>query len=312
MSVETFVGTSGRVFPKDDTAKSILKKWLDKLQSFSHFELLLKTKLIDLQDEQIAVIEQNGEQRTLSYDSLILCTGGKSWKRTGSDGEWAKLFQKLEIPVKEFNPMNCGFNLSWSNYFKEHVDRHPLKNISVTYQKNLVRGECMLTPFGIEGGALYALSYEIVRDLLAAKEAIIEIDLKPDLSEEKIIELVAQRKNKETLSNFFRKKLKLDKKVLILIKELCPDKDLNDAKTLARCLKKLKFELESARDIEEAISSSGGVEWSALNSNLSLKQYPQIYLAGEMLDWSAPTGGYLLQGCFSTSYRVIQSLINEA
>ncbi len=312
IGVKTFVGSSGRIFPEKLNAAEILLNWIDKLKSYKAFRLFLKHRLINLSDEGVLTFSTEEKVFDVQGKTLIFALGGASWGKTGSDGKWKSLFEKCNIKLKPFLPMNCGFERQWSDYFVKKNDYHPLKNIVIKFNELSVRGEVMLTPFGLEGGGIYALSNHIRDEVLKQGQAEIILDLKPDWQEEFLLEKLNLKKPKESMSNHFRKSLNLDKIVLTLLKELLTPEELEENQLLAKKIKNCKIIVTNMRPISEAISTSGGVCFSELTTNLEIKQRPGIYIIGEMLDFEAPTGGYLLQGCFSTAWRVVQSICSKA
>ena len=206
--------------------------------------------------------------------------------------------------MQDFRAMNCGFEVNWSQHFVEKVERSHLKNIELSIFGNKSKGEAMITPYGIEGGVVYALSKFFQDTIEKEGHAIVNLDLKPDLTLDEITEKLQKRKSKDSLSNHLRKSLKLDKASIALLYE--GDKDIT-----AERIKSLSIRLDRPRPIDEAISTSGGVKFSVLNEYFESKTIPGLYFAGEMLDFDAPTGGYLLQGCFSTANRVVKGIISQ-
>lgn len=297
LGVETFVGTSGRVFPKKLKAAQMLLNWQERLHSFSGFRLYKNHSLIDLDSNKKLTFKHADELIEVSCDNVVLALGGGSWKKTGSDGKWIEFISRLGIEIAPLRPMNCGFEIDWSDIFKQKVERAHLKNITINFAEKKVRGEVMLTPYGIEGGAIYALS-NFIRDKVENEgQAKISIDLKPDLGIDLIQKKIAMRKQKESVSSFLKKSLKFDNATINLIFE-------NREVELSDRIKNCELVLRATRPIDEAISTSGGVKFSELSEHLESKKVPGLYFIGEMLDFEAPTGGYLLQGCFSTAFRV--------
>ncbi|MBK24730.1 MAG: aminoacetone oxidase family FAD-binding enzyme [Halobacteriovorax sp.] len=301
LGVETFVGSSGRVFPKKLKAAEILLNWTKILKENENFSLFLNHSLISINQNKELSFKNEGKEVLVHGDKIIMALGGGSWKKTGSDGAWVSMFENLGIKVNALLPMNCGFEKKWSEYFIKNVDRYPLKNIALRFKDQIIKGEAMLTPFGIEGGGVYALSNKIRDELLKKGRANLFLDLKPDLTAEQIEAKLADKKAKTSLSNHLRKSIGIEKEQFILLKEISstePDKNI----------KSLKLELTGIRPIDEAISTSGGVCFSELTNFFELKKIPGVYIAGEMLDFEAPTGGYLLQACFSTANRIVESI----
>jgi len=263
---------------------------------------------VNVSKEKVLTFEVDSKNIEIKANTVIFALGGASWEKTGSDGKWKDLFDNLGIKLEPFLPMNCGFERPWSNHFISKVDRTPLKNIRILVKDQNVRGEVMLTPFGMEGGGIYALS-NIIRDyILDQGKCFINLDLKPDLTKESIISKLRSKKPKDSLSNHLRKKLNLDKAAILLLRELTDPDKFEDPEYLADQIKNLRVELFSMRPINEAISTSGGVSFSGLSNDLEVLAFPGMYVVGEMLDFEAPTGGYLLQGCFSTAWRVVQAI----
>lgn len=304
LGVETFVGTSGRVFPKKLKAGEILVNWSKELKAHPNFNLYLKHSLVDItQSKELTFIN---EEKTITAkgDIIIMATGGGSWKKTGSDGKWLELMDKLKIKTTALKPMNCGFEVSWSEILIKKLDRAHLKNINISFDNHTSRGEIMITPSGIEGGGIYALS-NFIRDAIteSGESVTITLDLKPDLNLNQVKEKLKNKKSKDSLANHLRKSLNLDKVAITLLNEVSRD-------ITAEMIKSLPIKLNKTNPVDEAISTSGGVLFSELSPNLESIKVPGIYFAGEMLDFEAPTGGYLLQGCFSTAYRVVSGIIS--
>ncbi|MGB0454813.1 MAG: NAD(P)/FAD-dependent oxidoreductase, partial [Bacteriovoracaceae bacterium] len=228
---------------------------------------------------------------------------------TGSDGKWSDLFIEHDIHIRPFRPMNCGFEVPWSDHFKSKIDRSHLKNIAARFEQKVIRGELMLTPYGLEGTPVYSLSREMRDQILEKGEATIFLDLKPDLSEEDIKNRLEQKRTKDSVSNILRKKLKLDTTAITLLKECTSQEEFSNH--LAKKMKNLPLRLHSPRPLEESISTSGGVAMDEINESFALKKLPHHYAIGEMLDWDTITGGYLLQMCFSQAYRVYKSISHE-
>ena len=297
LGVETFVGTSGRGFPKKLKAAQMLLNWQELLHSFSGFSLYKNHSLVDLDSNKKLTFKHADELIEVRSEDIVLALGGGSWKKTGSDGKWIEFISKLGMDIAPIRAMNCGFEIDWSDVFKQKTERAHLKNIAINFSGKKVRGEVMLTPYGIEGGAIYALS-NFIRDKIENEgQAKISIDLKPDLDLDSIQKKIAMRKLKESVSSFLKKSLKFDSATINLIFEN-RDVELSDR------IKNCELVLRGTRPMDEAISTSGGVKFSELTELLEAKKVPGLYFIGEMLDFEAPTGGYLLQGCFSTAFRV--------
>lgn len=298
LGIETFIGSSGRVFPKDFKAAAFLKIWIDSLKKNENFSFHPKSQFTDF-DNKTVTINSTGH----SFDHLIFALGGKSWKATGSAGDWVDSFKSKEIKVNEFFPLNCGFNVRWNNIFDDGTEILPIKYINVKYGAHSMRGDIMLTRTGVEGTPFYFLSHYIQR----SKERIpIFIDLKPDLKE---IDILSRLTGKKSISS----KLKsiLSDSSIKLLKELTSKDVFLNTKLLASAIKNLELNLEDANDIDEAISTGGGICMNEVDKHLELKKIPNVYLGGEMLDWDAPTGGYLLQACFTQGAVIAKTIIDK-
>lgn len=221
------------------------------------------------------------------------------------------MLESLGIRVNPFLPMNCGFECPWSEYFKKNVDRCPLKNILITFKGHSLRSEVMLTPFGIEGNGIYAISNFLREELIKNQFATLSLDLAVDIPLDLLIQKLKERNKKVSLSNHLRKALGFKKVILILLKELLSAAEFENVVVLAEKIKNLEIKLFKTRPLEEAISTSGGVTFSGLTANLELIAFPGLYIAGEMLDFEAPTGGYLLQGCFSSAWAVVTGIVDK-
>jgi uncharacterized flavoprotein (TIGR03862 family) len=308
LGVDTFVGSSGRVFPTDMKAAPLLRAWLHRLREHG-VQIYPRHRWVGWSDDNaLKIIEQKNNisvEKNVYVDAVVLALGGASWQRLGSDGAWVSLLKEKNIAVANLLPSNCGFEIAWGKDFQQTFGGAPLQTIglSATDLNGLlhsVRGEAMVTKAGIEGTSIYALS-AVLRDAIIAKgSTILNVDLLPDLSEEKILNLLSKPRGKNSISNFLRKQLNLPLLKLALLRELTSASIWQDNKILAKMLKQLSIPITSYRPIDEAISTAGGIKFSVLNSRLMLQSLPGIFCAGEMLDWEAPTGGYLLTACFAT------------
>jgi len=311
LGVETFVGSSGRVFPREMKAGVLLSKWLQFLKAQENFHLHLKHTLIDVKKDGTLTFLHNEVEITLMSEHTIIALGGASWKSTGSNGLWVDALKPLDVDIVPFSARNCGFNIAWSSYFKESFETIPFKNIAFRFGGESVKGEVMLTPYGIEGGGVYALSALLVKQIARKGEAIAELDLKPTLTYEQVLQKISTPRKKNSISNHLRKMLKFGTHEMKLLREILGKEDMQNLELLAAKIKRLPLVLSSAREIDEAISTAGGVSFSSVDENMKLQGDASIYFCGEMLDWDAPTGGYLLQGCFSMAYRISQDIIKR-
>lgn len=308
LGIETFVGSSGRVFPTDMKAAPLLRAWLHRLRELG-VQINPRHRWNGwAADGALKIAEQKNNQtieKAIYANAVVLAMGGASWQRLGSDGEWVNLLQEKNIQIEDLLPSNCGFEASWSEQFQHEFGGAPLQTIrlsaiGVNGQNHMIRGEAMIAKTGIEGTSVYALSSVLRDKILATGSAELIIDLLPDISEEKILAQLNKPRGKNSVSNFLRKQLHLPPVKLALLRELTPVEIWKDNKSLARALKHLTNPLTGFRPIDEAISSAGGILANELTDDLMLKKIPGVFCAGEMLDWEAPTGGYLLTACFAT------------
>ncbi len=289
-----FTGSSGRVFPRAMKASPLLRAWLGRLAALG-VKVRPRHRWTGWdRDGGLCFDAPTGSVRVHPH-ATILAVGGASWPRLGSDGAWAHMLAEAVAP---FRPANCGFDVAWSDIFRTRFAGHPLKRVALTFGGRTVRGEAMLTEHGIEGGAIYALSAPIRDAIETDGAAVVTIDLRPDLDLEPLARKLAVPRRGQSLSTFLRKQAGLPPEGIGLVQEA-----LHGAVTpppLEHLIKALPLRLIGARPIARAISTAGGVRADALDDRLMLLNRPGVFAAGEMLDWEAPTGGYLLQGCFST------------
>ena len=289
LGVETFVGTSGRVFPRNIRTPMILELWLERLDSFGvdfqvgrRFHQMLGHGPYDL------VFQRGKKYQLVTADAVVFALGGASWPQTGSDALWIEEFRRWGVEVKDFVAANVGWEHPWSESFLSVGDGKPLKNLLVTCANKGVKGELMITKYGLEGGALYQLT----RELRTSPE--IEIDFKPGSTPAELKErLRAGVSIKEQVVRTWR----LSPASAALIEEIAHPETLKD---WVSAVKRCRIALKRPRPISEAISSAGGVQWDQLTDDLMLRSMAGVFCAGEMIDWEAPTGGYLMQGCFVT------------
>lgn len=315
LGVDTFVGSSGRVFPRDMKAAPLLRAWLHRLRQLGvrfhprHRWLGWNEsgnwRLLDL---------ANQREQSLPFAAGVLALGGGSWPRLGSDGSWMSLLTAEGIALQPLSPSNCGFELAWSDYIKSRFAGEPLHTIALSYVDSTnklqrLRGEATLSEYGIEGGLIYAASAQLRAQLARSGSATVWLDLAPDLSAAQVAAKLQQPRGKDSFSNFLRKQLRLSPVKIALVREQLSAAQCQDATQLTEAVKGLRLTLSAPRPLAEAISSAGGVCFSALDQRLMLKQKPGVFCAGEMLDWEAPTGGYLLTACFATGRAVGQGVV---
>lgn len=293
LAVETYVGTSRRVFPRGQKAAVLLRAWLQRLRE-AGVEFKTGARLAGLTDagESWCLDFENGER--LLARAVVLALGGASWPETGSDGTWPALLAAHGVETAPFIAANCGWNVNWPSAVLERAEGLPLKNLNVSAGGETVSGELLITRNGLEGGAIYRLG-PLLR---AMNQPELRIDFKPQVTAAVLRERASQLR---TPNEWFQA-WKLSPAAIALLESYFPDEGAECATAIAR-LKDFPVPLGGPRPIAEAISTAGGVLWQELNQQLMLAKMPGIFLAGEMIDWEAPTGGYLLQGCFSTGTR---------
>lgn len=295
IGIETYIGTSSRIFP----TKGI--KPIDVLNAILN-ELKRKNVVIKTNHPW------NGfEDSTFKADITVFALGGSSWKVTGSDGVWANYFSEKGIEIIPFQASNCAYEVKWKEEFIKIAEGKSLKNIAIKCDAKERKGELVITKFGLEGGAIYALSPKIRKHLNEEGTANVFLDLKPSLSLEQIKDKFSARGNR-SIKKLLIDRLNFDDTQIELLKTLLSKDDFTYLEDLAKKIKNLPITITSSAPIDEAISTVGGVALDEIDSNFQLKKLPATYCIGEMLDWDAPTGGYLLQGCFSMGYCLAQHL----
>jgi uncharacterized flavoprotein (TIGR03862 family) len=315
LGIETFVGTSGRIFPvAAHKPADLLRAWLGRLRELG-VEINTRHRWLGfagatglrLRDESAGT--DAGREFTIEPTATVLALGGASWAKTGSNGAWVPLLEEIGVPVVPFAPANCGAEVAWSSFFREKVGRSPLKNIALSVGHSpAVRGELMLTDYGVEGTPVYALTPQIRVALEAGVPAVLYLNLKPDLPADTLLLKLRQPRGKASFPEFLKKALHLGPPVPTLLREAAPEAATLVPETLAALLTAVPLLVAGLRPLDEAISTAGGIAFSAVDDDLMLRQRPGTFVAGEMLDWEAPTGGYLLQGCFSTGAWVARAI----
>lgn len=293
ISIPTFTGTSKRIFPQ---------KGIKPIQVLNAILKVLKDKNVKLNTGY----HWQGEK--MDADITVFALGGASWKITGSDGSWVSYFQKQGIEIIPFQASNCAFQIKWPKNLISLAAGLPLKNISLKTLDIRKNGEVVLTEFGMEGSGIYPLSPQIRQQLNEHGKAVCYIDLKPSLSLSTLTELLKKKQADCTMTKYLDSVLNLSKSQLALLKNLTDKDDFSNPETLATKIKELPLEIIGMGPIDEAISTVGGISLTEIDSNFQLKKSPDNYTIGEMLDWDAPTGGYLLQACFSMGYKLAEHL----
>jgi hypothetical protein len=302
---ETFVGSSGRVFPKAMKASPLLRAWLRRLQG-EGVGFAMRHRFIGWRGGPLAFARPDGTIVTDTPEATVLALGGASWPRLGSDGGWVAALADAGVGVAPLRPANCGFLAPWSEPFRNRRAGAPLKRIAASFAEHTVRGEAVITADGIEGGAIYGLSAPLREAITARGEAVLAIDLRPDVAEAELAAHIARGRRKESLSTSLRKTVKLSAAAIDLLREAAVQKGIRlgelPVPELARLIKAVPVRLTGIAEIARAISTAGGVSFAEIDGNFMLRKVPGVFVAGEMLDWEAPTGGYLLQASFATGF----------
>ncbi len=310
LGIESFVGTSGRVFPTEMKAAPLLRAWLQRLRGLGvHFHV--RHRWLGWSAAGDLRFSTPTGECALPASATVLALGGGSWAKLGSDGAWVPLLQAAGVDVAPLQPANCGFDVDWSPVFRDRFAGAPVKPVMARAQpvddascgQPGKQGEFNITASGIEGGLIYALSAELRDTLLRQGAANLLLDLAPGRSESRLASDLAQPRGRDSLANHLRRRVGLTGVKAALLRECCPPEVLADSRRLAAAIKSLAVPLRAPRPLDEAISSAGGVRFESLVDTAMLRKHPGVFVAGEMLDWEAPTGGYLLTACFASGYH---------
>lgn len=328
LGIETFVGTSGRVFPSEMKAAPLLRAWLHRLRhpvSGVPVQFHMRHRCLGWQGQDL-LFERDGEQMPLRVQAraTVLAMGGASWPRLGSDGAWVPRLLEQGVAVNPLKPANCGFDVvgrdgqGWTAHFRSKFAGHPLKSVALTVPsldasgvppRFVRKGEFVVTETGVEGSLVYAASAWLRDDLDALGQGQLHLDLLPDKSLEQVRSAVLWPRGSRSLSSHLKSRLGLDGVKMGLLHELCEAETWRQPEALARCIKCLPVPLQRTRPVAEAISTAGGVALEELTETLMLKNRPGVYCAGEMLDWEAPTGGYLLTACLASGVQAARGVL---
>jgi uncharacterized flavoprotein (TIGR03862 family) len=306
LGVETFVGSSGRVFPADMKAAPLLRAWQRRLRGLG-VEFAARQRWQGWDAAGRLLFRTPDGPLAVEAAALVLALGGGSWARLGSDGAWVPLLESRGIPVRPLKPSNCGFDLDWSGHFRERFAGHPVKTVAAWCTdadggEHRREGEFVVTADGIEGSLVYALSAPL-RDALETRGgAVLHLDLAPGRDPARLAADLARPRGPLSLANHLKRRAGIDGVKAGLLRELLPAADFADPARLAAAIKDLPLSPAAPRPLDEAISSAGGVPFEELDEQLMLRRLPGVFCAGEMLDWEAPTGGYLLTACFATGH----------
>jgi hypothetical protein len=316
LGVETFVGSSGRVFPREMKAAPLLRAWLHRLRE-AGVRFHVRHRWLGWAEDSSLRFAVPGGEVAVKADAVVLALGGGSWAKLGSDGAWVQWLAQAGVEVAPLLPSNCGFEVAgdWSEHLRSRFAGQPLKTVALRFtdaagHPHERRGELMLSDSGIEGGLIYALSAPL-RDTIEAQGAVtLQLDLAPDKTLERVIVEVSHPRGARSLSSHLQSRSGIRGVKMALLRELLPADQLNDPLTLAHAIKSLPLTLVRTRPLDEAISSAGGVRFEVLDEHLMLRELPGVFCAGEMLDWEAPTGGYLLTACLASGRAAGQGALN--
>lgn len=304
LGVETFAARSGRVYPRELKAAPLLRRWVHRLREAGvQFELRHRWTGLRAGARWRVDFQVEGESRTFEADTVILALGGGSWPETGSDGAWISVLEKLGVAIAPLNPANCGWELQWPLAVLAQAEGKPLKNITVRAGDMTAVGELLVTKYGLEGGAIYQLG-PVLR---AMPEPVVVIDFKPDHTVELLVKKLGNCRRSFLAEA--RSRWRLSDATFAILENLPGREPFNSAESIAATVKGCELRLTGPRPLAEAISSAGGIRWSELDSSLMVRRLPGVFAAGEMIDWEAPTGGYLMQGCFSAGTRAARGAL---
>jgi len=299
----TFVGSSGRVFPQAFKASPLLRAWLRRLDSMG-VEFKLRHRWTGWDEDGRLLFQTADGQRAVDASATVLALGGASWPRLGSDGAWVETLAAKGVAISPLRSANCGFTVAWSDIFRDRFEGEPLKGIELSFGSHRVRGEAIITRGGIEGGAVYALSADLREAITDSGHAIPNIALRPELKMDELVARLSAPKGKQTFSNFLRKAAHLSPVAIGLLQEaaIASGASLSSLSTasLAGLINAVPIRLTGVAPIARAISTAGGISFDELDADFMIRRLPGVFASGEMLDWEAPTGGYLLQASFAT------------
>jgi uncharacterized flavoprotein (TIGR03862 family) len=299
----TFVGSSGRVFPEAFKASPLLRAWLRGLDLIG-VQLKLRHRWTGWTDDGRLSFQTPEGQRFVEAHAGVLALGGASWPRLGSDGAWVEILAAQGVAISPLRPSNCGFTVAWSDVFRDRFEGHPLKGVALSSGSHTARGEAIITRTGLEGGAIYALSADLREDIARSGHATLRIALRPDLDMQDLIARLSLPKGKQSFSNWLRKASHLSPVAIGLLQEAAIASGVSlsalPSENLAALIKAVPIKLNGTAPIARAISTAGGISFGEIDLDFMIRRLPGTFAAGEMLDWEAPTGGYLLQASFAT------------
>ena len=315
LGVETFVGTSGRVFPTAMKASPLLRAWLKGLSEAGvrfHVRHRWNGNLTagDGAGSKVTIeFETPAGIKTVIADAVVLALGGGSWARLGSDGAWVHWLSQAGVKVEALKPSNCGFDVDWSPVFREKFEGQPVKSVVLAYGEFRQQGEFIVTREGVEGSLVYAASALMRDDIFANGKAVLHLDLAPDKTEAQLLDQLSRARGSRSMASHLEKTVGMKGVKAGLLREFVPKDEFSKMERLAFYIKQLPVPLIATRPLDEAISSAGGVMFDALDEYLMIRKLPGVFCAGEMLDWEAPTGGYLLTACFASGRKAGQGVM---
>lgn len=309
----TFVGSSGRIFPQAMKASPLLRAWLRRLDQ-SGVQLALRHRWTGWRANGELQFETSAGGTSLKPDATVIALGGASWPKLGADGGWIDSFKAKGIEIAPLRSANCGFRVEWSDLFRDRFEGQPLKGVALSFGGETVRGEATITRDGVEGSAIYALSAPLRDAVLAHGEVVLHVALRPDLAKHDLTARVSAPRQKQSMSTYLRKAAGLPPVAIGLLQEAAIAGGLNlsamDSGALAAFIDAVPVKLTGVAALDRAISTAGGIAFSEIDAQFMLQKMPGVFVAGEMLDWEAPTGGYLLQACFATGAAAGRGALN--
>ena len=309
LGVETFVGSSGRVFPQEMKAAPLLRAWLHRLRQ-TGVRFHVRHRWLGWVGDALGFETPEG-MNSVRADAVVLALGGGSWSRFGSDGAWVPILAGRDIPVAPLKPANCGFDVGWSEHFRGRHAGEPVKSVALEWAGERRQGEFVITGTGVEGSLIYGFAARLRDAIERAGVAEIHLDLMPDWALPRLAKEIAHPRGARSLSSHLQSRVGLKGVKTALLREILDAATFADPGRLAAAIKSLPLRLVAPRPLEEAISSAGGVAFGALDERLMVRALPGVFCAGEMLDWEAPTGGYLLTACFATGEAAAQGILRR-
>lgn len=310
LGVPTFVGSSGRVFPESLKASPLLRAWLGRLAELG-VEIRTRHDWIGLTDDHRPILRGAGDEFETQADATILALGGASWPRLGGDGGWGPILAARGVGIAPLLPANAGVEIAWSPHLRDRFAGTPLKRIALTFAGRTMRGEAVIAATGLEGGAVYALGAGLREAIARDGGAVLALDLRPDMNAAEIADRLARAGSSDSAPNRLRRALSLTGPAYPLLREGFAPDALATPESMAAAIKAIPLRVTGLRPLDRAISTAGGIRLDALTPALELKALPGVFACGEMLDWEAPTGGYLLQGCFATGVAAAHGLLGH-